>query len=285
MSTEASTEYFTLHVGNSIFSENNSRMSLPIDGGYDVTNKRLALVQLNIPFSWRNITAAFGNNSFAYVLGATTFPVNIPDGNYSVSELNQFLQFTMKANGHYLVDTNAIEQYYVSFQINAVYYRTTFTMTTVPAVLPGGWTDPNPGAGSIITLSASNTPQLTFAGPSGTAFGEVLGQSPATIPAITTSTIQVNGDLVPNVAVISVVQIAVPSLINNSAANDSMVYFISPTRYAYGSYIFEDITSLDFYHVNGANFINSLDIIFLDQLQRPVSLLDTDCTLKFKFES
>lgn len=63
----------------------------------------VSLVNLTCWYTWYNISAEFGNNSFTYSSdgGATTNSVVIPDGIWSISAINSYLHSVMAENGHF----------------------------------------------------------------------------------------------------------------------------------------------------------------------------------------
>ena len=83
----------------------------------------MTINQVTVPYSWRNCTAALGNNTFSYYLPnssnvQTAYTVTLADGFYTVSDIQSALQATMKANGHYWYDTQAV--YSQQFQFTGV---------------------------------------------------------------------------------------------------------------------------------------------------------------------
>lgn len=119
---------------------------------------KASISMLSIPFSWYNISANLHNNTFQYVWydGATagntpglgngvTYSVTIPDGHYTISELNSFLQFSMIQNQHYLIDQYGNHVYFLEFCENSTLYRNQINTYRLPAALPAGWTNPGTG--------------------------------------------------------------------------------------------------------------------------------------------
>ncbi len=83
----------------------------------------MSINQVTIPYSWRNVTAALGNNTFSYYIPnssnvQTAYTVTLADGFYTLSDINNALQATMKTNGHYWYDTQAA--YSQQFQFTGV---------------------------------------------------------------------------------------------------------------------------------------------------------------------
>ena len=61
----------------------------------------LALSRLNLWYSWFNISAENNNNIARYFNGAVYRDILFPDGQYSVSQINDYVQSVMKANGDF----------------------------------------------------------------------------------------------------------------------------------------------------------------------------------------
>ena len=83
----------------------------------------MSINQVTIPYSWRNVSAALGNNTFSYYLPnssnvQTAYTVTLADGFYTITDIQSALQATMKTNGHYWYDTQAA--YSQQFQFTGV---------------------------------------------------------------------------------------------------------------------------------------------------------------------
>ena len=76
----------------------------------------MALINLETYYSFPNIDAT--NNHFRYSPdgGDTWFDVNIPEGCYEITDINDYLQRIMKEHGHY---DAANEESYISIQPNS----------------------------------------------------------------------------------------------------------------------------------------------------------------------
>ena len=86
----------------------NNKLVYRFPNSVNLTNKYIAVSQVNMYYSWFNITQAFGNNTLTYTWtsGATlnTYTITIPDGLYEVAEINSYCQFVMVSNGTYWTD-------------------------------------------------------------------------------------------------------------------------------------------------------------------------------------
>lgn len=233
--------------------------------GYDV-----ALASTFLYYSWPNITAVYGDNLLQYNFpgaGANPYSVAFPDGQYALSDIGNFLEFVMAQNGHYLVDNNGNNVYYISLVANPVYYAVTVTCTPVPAVLPAGWTNPNG-----IVLSGQ-TPQLIVPVPSASAtytMNELIGFQSGTYPAAPQATIfQINsngvGDAgIPQISPVSAVNLNL-NLVSSSYfnTNPSTIYSFSPNT-TYGSQI--QITPYQYVWLKCVdNQFSQIQVTFTDQ--------------------
>ncbi len=112
-----------------------------ISGNFTVKeNSQICISQIQIPYSWFNITSAYNNNIFRFTdwLG-TVRTITLPDGFYTISDLNNFMEIYFINNGLYLVNDVGKNIYYFSIYTNAQYYRNQFLFYPVPTSLPVGW--------------------------------------------------------------------------------------------------------------------------------------------------
>jgi hypothetical protein len=59
----------------------------------------IALITADLWYTWKNIRSSFGNNSLRYHNGTLWRTVTFPNGNYQVSDINDYLHERMKVNG------------------------------------------------------------------------------------------------------------------------------------------------------------------------------------------
>ena len=240
-------------------------------------NKKVSsLVYLGIYYSWRNVTSRLGNNTFQYRLNDVTYDVNIPDGFYSVGDLNSYLEFVMAKNGHYLVDSDGNNVYYLSFNANLVYYQVTFSCKPIPAVLPAAHTNPKG-----LTLSGK-TPQLIFTNDS---FNKLLGINNGSYPltSATTTTYTFNSQNIAQISPVTTVLVGCNLVYNQfNNVNRTVFYQFTPNS-AYGSYMtFEPSYPVFFDSNNG--YYDNIELSFYDQNGYALDILDTNvtCTILLK---
>ena len=159
-----------------------------ISGSFNVPdNAEICISNMTVPYSWYNINASYYNNaSFQYtwtVLGVkTTYTIVLPNGYYSVTDINNYLQGQMVLAGQYLVDANGNNVYYISLQYNVTYYSVQLLCYAVPTSLPSGYVQPTSWLGYPTVAS---TPQLIVLANN---FGSIIGYTAGTYPAVVQAT-------------------------------------------------------------------------------------------------
>lgn len=235
---------------------------------YDV-----ALLGIQMYYSWNNITAAYVNNAFSYRwVDGVTYPVNFPDGFYQISDINGFLQFTMEGNGHYLVDNNGNNVYYLSLAENTVYYAITLTSTPVPTVLPAGWTNPNG-----VPLNGLN-PQLIVpatVAPNGlTSMSILIGFNPGTYPpANNVGLYMVNGQNVPDISPVTSVNVNTNLAYSSFFSPNGQAIYNFTANVPFGSLIDIHPNPLVYYRANDSSY-PSIQVFLTDQNNNPLNNLD-----------
>jgi len=164
-----------LNQGNIIPDGQNNKLVYRFPNSVNLTDAYLAVSSVVMFYSWFNITSELNNNIFTYnwISGAgpaVTYTVNVPNGLYEISTLNQLLQFTMIQNGHYLVDNTGDNVYYAEFIVNASRYAVQINTFLVPLALPAGWSNP---AGLVFPLTTFN-PIITLPANINKIFGYVV---------------------------------------------------------------------------------------------------------------
>jgi hypothetical protein len=134
--------------------------------------QKLAVHSITMTYSTYNITAANGNNTYSYVwVDGLSYSVTIPDGYYTIDQINSYLQFAFINAGHYLIAPSGENVYFVVISANI----TTFTVEVVvfpcsstlypttgasPYVIPSGtapaWTPPVTAIVPLFVVPATN---------------------------------------------------------------------------------------------------------------------------------
>jgi hypothetical protein len=116
-----------------------------ISGNFTVKSEaQICVSQIQIPYSWFNITEEYQNNKFDIIdwLG-NIYNVILPNGFYTITDINQFLEIYSVNNGLYLINNNGQNVYYLQIFTNQQYYRNQLLFYPVPTSLPVGWVLPS----------------------------------------------------------------------------------------------------------------------------------------------
>lgn len=250
-----------------------NEIRLDLASSINFKNKQVALSHLTIYYSWRNITNAYNNNSFSYIYNSITYPVNMPDGFYLISDINNFLELTQDLNNHYMLDVDGIRTYFLSIVANDSYYRTTIISNVV--ALPPGGSNPN----SLVTGS---TMQLVLPN---TNFKTILGFNAGTYPPTSgSSSFAVNGPNIPVISSVSSVLVACNVSNNDFNQYRDVVAVFSPNA-TYGSLLRIEPTQFIWYPVFDGSYSN-VSLQFYDQNYNPLQLIDkSSCTANLVFKN
>ena len=73
-------------------------------------NKNMALANLSIYYTWKNIKSEYNNNKFKISAPIWNDKFNLPDGSYSVSDIQDYFEFIIKKH-ETIVDNPPIQTY------------------------------------------------------------------------------------------------------------------------------------------------------------------------------
>ena len=133
--------------GNNVISNNNTvyRFNF-VNGSFVADDMEMCIGLAQIPYSWYNITTNYNNNSFqiSWTVGVTTtlYTIIIPDGFYSVDDINSLIEEFCILNGFYLIDASLNNIYYFKILDNPSLYKVQLLLYTFPNSLPTGYTTP-----------------------------------------------------------------------------------------------------------------------------------------------
>ena len=137
-----------LNSKNSFGANNNTYKYDFIQGNFNIPpDSEVMIANVQIPYSFYNITVAYNNNSFqfSFPTGSNTYvtsTITIPDGFYTTTSLNYYLQQYMISNGYYLVNSAGQNVYYYTIQYNSYQYGNQLLGYLVPTTLPSGYSYP-----------------------------------------------------------------------------------------------------------------------------------------------
>jgi hypothetical protein len=260
---------------NNVANLNNGNNILVYDfqgGGVQFKNNEIALTSLQMYYSWFNINQLlYNNNTYQYVwIDGTIVNVVIPDGYYSLEEINSYLENVMVTNNHYLIDTTRGDfVYYLQWETNASFYAIQLNSFPVPSSLPVGYALPV-GATWSLPLTPT-TPQITIL-PNG--FRNIVGFDAGTYPTPTQSTTYGKlSDFTPQIQPISSVQITCSLIANPYSSSSKTIYAFGIPETIFGGQVL--ITPPEFVFnkiVDGV--YNQFVVEIIDQDGLPVLLRD-----------
>ncbi|GMF16997.1 unnamed protein product [Phytophthora lilii] len=246
------------------------RFSQPID----FSQYEIALGSIFIYYSWRAITAQRQNNSFKIIRPTasttTTNTITLPDGTYSASDINNYLQYWSIQNNLYLTNnTTGTNYYFISSPENPSSYAIQFTMLSVKNIT--GYT----AASGFLTMPVTAyTPQLQVVDSS---FGSIIRFTPAA--AQTTSVYAVNSNLVSQVDPTAAVVITCSNLYNLIANNNQVLHTFTSAGVEYGGLITTSQSQeLAYCPMQGTN--SELTSSFLDKNMIPLGIIDNNVCIR-----
>ena len=237
---------------------------------------RVALQNLNIYYSWNNITAAYKNNSFSYTwvvgVAVTTYVVTLPDGFYTIGQINAYLQSVMYANNHYLINGAGNYVYYLEIVANSIQNAFQINSYPIPTSLPAGYTAPAGWGGYPTSLS---TPQFIIPA---TNIQTLLGFTVASYPlAIQTTAYSAISNMTPQISPVTSVFLMCNLVKNNLSRPNQILYNFSPNT-TYGSQIQITPPFQVFVPIQQGSY-PSITISFLDQNFNPLVIGDSNISI------
>jgi hypothetical protein len=256
-------------------------------GGVEFYDDYVAVQQISMYYSNFNISTSLNNNRFSYTwVDGTVVNIVIPDSNMSIQQINQYLQFEMIAQNHYLISGGnniyllemVVNQARYSVQVNS-YLISVAIATANTWVLPSGatWvlpTNPILPYLTILPVLTSNFGSLIGYAPGQYPLGTITGVPPAQVqtPAYIVSQSFLS-TLPPNINP-QYSYLCLCSMVNNKTVIPSqLLYTLTPTNVEFGALINQQINDLAWNKISNG-FYNSFTFSFRDQNGRPISFND-----------
>jgi hypothetical protein len=180
-----------LNSTNVITGSNNTSFRYSFIGGnFRTDDCEICISQSTVPYAFYNISANYNNNTFSLIFptGATTqtIAVTLPDGFYSVSDIQQYIQSVCITNKFYLITAGGSYVYPFLLTYSQTYYKVQLVCATIPNAADAatlGYTQPA-GAPALPTVT---TGVQFVCGSIAPVIGYVNG---TTYPAVATSSTQ-----------------------------------------------------------------------------------------------
>ena len=97
------------------------RLSLADKLNFKNTNKNMALANLSIHHTWRNIKSAYNNNKFKISAQAWNVEFDLPDWSYSIADIHDYFGFIIKK--HQTLTENLPVQIYPNKIKNRIVFK------------------------------------------------------------------------------------------------------------------------------------------------------------------
>jgi len=253
-----------------------------INGSFSCNEKtKISISSISIPYSWFNVSSFYNNNKFSitWIVGTTvtTYPVELnvgqglPDGFYSVTTINQFLQNFCIQNGFYLINASGQNVYYFDLAYNPTYYAVQLLLFPIPTSLPAGWVQPSNFAGYP---SVVRCPQFIL--PATGSISSIIGFAPnATYGVLSTTSGQsFLSTLVPQGSIVNSVIVRC-SLVENNIAMPSDILDSFPITSDFGSNIVYEPSFNKWVRLKSGKY-NTFSITFNDEFGNPLPIRDTN---------
>ena len=103
----------------------NSKTNKPYKFKYDLIdkldlrnpNKNMALVNLSIYYTWKNVKSTYNNNKFKISAPSWNETFDLPDGSYNISKIQDYIEYIIK------IDENAPIQIYTNTINNRIVFK------------------------------------------------------------------------------------------------------------------------------------------------------------------
>jgi len=247
--------------------------------------EKVALSSITMFYSTPNITEINNNNKFQYIwIDGLTYDVNIPEGFYEISNINDFLHQTFINNKHYLVETatgNFV--YFMTLVSNSVTYKIDLTTFPINTTLypPATYNLPAGATWAVPTTTPALNPQLNLIGSRN--FGSIIGFAQPLANNIFPSTNNTNvttitsSTITPQVSPLSTFTLKCSLVNNNYSIPNSIIYSFPPFG-AFGSQFSVTPPEFSFIDVN-VGYYSDFRVTITDQDDRPTTILDPDLTI------
>jgi hypothetical protein len=236
----------------------------------------IGVSNISIYNSIQNITQKRGNNLVTLNWLGINYTFIFPDGYYSVSDINFFLQQQCILNGLYVTaNSGADNVYFFELVVNSIRYSTSLNFYSIPTDAQAtslGYTKPANATWSYPV--SAQTPSLSFGQPFGNLIGFTFGTYP---PTVQSTNVQYLSTSTPVISPVDSL-ILTCNLINSKYSVPNNILFTVPITTSLGTIIQVGISSIVFNDILPQNF-RTLEITIFDQLFNPVVLLDKELTL------
>ena len=252
-----------------------------INGTFEISEgSEIMITSLQIPYSWFNITARNNNNIFRFycpTASATynTLTITLPDGFYTTTSLNAYLQQFCVSNGLYLIENSTQNNlYYINVLFNPTYYANQIILKPIPTSLPSGFTAPANWAGYP---TVSRTPYVEIL--STNHFGKFLGFTEGNYGFNSTIAYSGNSNQTPVGSTVNSLVIRC-SLVNNNVSSQTDVVDAFAINGDFGRNLNFNNNIEKWIKLNAGRY-SSFTVSIVDQNMNDIQILDSNILINF----
>jgi hypothetical protein len=252
-----------------------------INGTFEIAEgSEIMITSLQIPYSWFNITARNNNNIFRFYWPTASatynlFTITLPDGFYTTTSLNAYIQQFCVANGFYLIENSTQNYvYYINVLFNPTYYANQIILKTVPISIPAGFTAPSNWAGYP---TVSRTPYVEIL--STNHFDKFIGFTPGNYGINSTVAYSGNSNQTPVGSIINSLVIRC-SLVNNNVSSQTDVVDAFAINGDFGRNLNFNNNIEKWIKLNAGRY-SSFTVSIVDQNMNDIQILDSNILINF----
>jgi len=252
-----------------------------INGTFEIVEgSEIMITSLQIPYSWFNITSRNNNNIFRFywLTAASTynqFTITLPDGFYTTTSLNAYIQQFCVSNGFYLIENSTQNYiYYINVLFNPTYYANQIILKTVPTSLPAGYTAPANWAGYP---AASLTPYVEILNTNH--FDKFIGFTPGNYGISSTVAYSGNSNQTPVGSTVNSLVIRC-SLVNNNVSSQTDVVDAFAINGDFGRNLNFNNNIEKWIKLNAGRY-SSFIVSIVDQNMNDIQILDSNILINF----
>ena len=254
-----------------------------INGGFTCKDYEMCVSNITLPYSFYNVSSYYANKTFSLSFPTaatfTAYDITLPDGFYTVSTINNYIQQVCIDNGAYLIDSSGNYVYFVQLVYNTTYYSVQLLTFLVPNAI-GTYTRPSNGLYSLSGTglpTTAYTPSLTLAtsGSIKDIIGFAAGKYPSTPQ---TASWNVNSTLTPVGSTVNSITMQC-SLISNACTTPSDILDSMPINdTSFGSNIIYQPSFERYVRVSERTF-NNFTFSFRDQSLNEIYAKDPNVSI------
>ncbi len=254
-----------------------------INGGFTCKDYEMCISSITLPYSFYNVSSYYANKTFSLIFptAATTiqYDVSLPDGFYTVTSINSYIQQICVSNGAYLIDSSGNNVYFIQLVYNTAYYSVQLLTFLVPNAI-GTYTRPATGLYSttgtgLPTVASTTKLVLASTGSIKSIIGFAAGTYPPTTETAswnTSSTVTPIGSTVNSI-------IMRCSLISNRCTTPSDILDSMPIKdTSFGSNITYDPSFEKFISMSDGTY-NNFTFTFMDQSLNEIYARDPNVSI------